>query len=697
MRRGRILLGLVLGALAMSAVGSFAATEFAAADLGYPQQLGEPAIARLHLYAPWSWMVWDSDFGPYAPAIFRTVKVIGWSALLGAWVPVVLAALVIGRRRPISTAHGSAKWGNKTDLEKAGMLTGDGVVLCQTAEARFVAGAKPGSWRMARPGRLITHAGPEHVMVFAPTRSGKGIGTVIPTLLSWRASVLVYDIKKELWTLTAGWRRQFSHCWRFEPTARDSIRFNPLFEIRRGDGDVRDVQNVADILVDPDGSSEKPDHWKTSARTLLVGAILHILYAEKDKSLAGVARFLSNPESSIDDTFQRMLVTRHLPDGPHPVVAQCAREMLDKSVNELAGIVSTAKSCVNLYNEPLIARNTSTSDFRISDLMNAEHPVSLYLVVPPSDIARTRPLIRVLLNQIGRRLTERMDFGDKPAYRHKLLFLLDEFPSLGKLAFFETQLAYLAGYGIKAFLIVQSLNQLQAVYGQNNSILDNCHVRLTYTALDDRTAKRISDLVGQTTHVKLQRSFSGGGLFRNVNESEQEHARPLLTPDEILRLPFEDAILLVGGNPPYRGRKVMYYLDPRFKEHTRRPPPDGERQRRHELPRSRERSDWENVVPRPAASSTAPVSPSGGSDRGSAVAHVGPTAPREAVATVSHVKQTTEIALGGFESFYASDGGRQPGAAPGPEAPPPAPLPGDDDLPPPDGVSHAQPKIQELK
>ena len=684
MRRGRILLGLVVVALATSAVGSTAATQFAAAHLGYQKQLGEPAtIGSLHLYAPWSWMAWDSDFGPYAPAIFRTVKVIGWSALLGAWGPVVLAALVIGRRRPTSTAHGSAKWGNKTDLEKAGMLTGDGVVLCQTDEARFVGGAKPGSWRMARPGRLITHAGPEHVMVFAPTRSGKGIGTVIPTLLSWRASVLVYDIKKELWTLTAGWRRQFSRCWRFEPTARDSIRFNPLFEIRRGDGDVRDVQNVADILVDPDGSSEKPDHWKTSARTLLVGAILHILYAEKDKSLTGVARFLSNPETSIDDTFKRMLVTRHLPEGPHPVVAQCAREMLDKSVNELAGIVSTAKSCVNLYNEPLIARNTSSSDFRISDLMNAEYPVSLYLVVPPSDIDRTRPLIRVLLNQIGRRLTERMDFGDKPAYRHRLLFLLDEFPSLGKLAFFETQLAYLAGYGIKAFLIVQSLNQLQAVYGQNNSILDNCHVRLTYNALDDRTAKRISDLVGQTTHVKLQRSFSGGGLFRSVNESEQEHARPLLTPDEVLRLPFEDAILLVGGNPPYRGRKVMYYLDPRFKEHTKRPPPDSERQRRHELPRSRERSDWENAVPAAVASTTAAVLPSGGSDRVRAVSPPSSPAPGGTAATVSAVKRPAEVAtLGEFASFYASEGARQPESAPGPEAPPPAPLPGDDDLPP---------------
>ena len=227
-------------------------------------------------------------------------------------------------------------------------------------------------------------------------------------------ALLVYDIKKELWTRTAGYRRQPSRCWRFEPTATDSVRFNPLLEVRpRRNGEVRDVQNIADILVDPDGSSEKRDHWKASAHPLLVGAILHVLYAEKEKSLGAVARFLSNPEMDIYNTFDKMLRTRHLPSGPHPVVAQYAREMMDKSENELAGIVSTAKTCLNLYNDPLISRNTATSDFRIADLMNADEPLSLYLVVAPSDIDRTRPLIRLMLNQIGRRLTEKMAFGDQ--------------------------------------------------------------------------------------------------------------------------------------------------------------------------------------------------------------------------------------------------------------------------------------------
>src|SRR5579871_312042 len=688
MKRKPILIAALFSAALVTTVGFCAATQFAASSLGYQKALGDSfAFGSLHLYAPWSWIGWTADFAPYAPAIFRIVKIIGWTTFLVPWLPLVAVLLYLAKRRPVSTAHGSAAWGTDRDLQRAGMLTGEGVVLCQTDNAAFRALAKPGAYEMLRPGRLITHGGPEHVMVFAPTRSGKGIGTVIPTLLNWKASALVYDIKKELWTRTAGYRRKFSRCWRFEPTAADSIRFNPLLEVRPGHGEVRDVQNIADILVDPDGSSEKRDHWKASAHTLLVGAILHVLYAEKDKSLGAVARFLSNPEMDIYDTFGKMLGTRHLLSGPHPVVAQYAREMIDKSENELASIVSTAKTCLNLYNDPLIDQNTRTSDFQIADLMNADVPVSLYLVVAPPDIDRTRPLIRLLLNQMGRRLTEKMEFGDNAHYRHRLLMLLDEFPSLGKLAFFQTQLAYLAGYGIKAMLIAQSLNQLQEAYGQNNSILDNCHVRMTYAANDDKTAKRISDLVGQATHVKLQRSFSSRGWFRNVSESEQEHARPLLTPDEVGRLPFEDAILFVAGMAPYRARKVMYYADGRFKDRTDKPTPDSARQRRGELLRTRQSTSWERLAPIAPPALPPASSPSGGIPIAAQLARSNSATPHsdEPVPAagggqpVPHGNPDDADALSAFAAFHQND--HQPAAAP---PVPSSPQPGsssDDDLP----------------
>jgi type IV secretion system protein VirD4 len=586
----------VVALLVLSVGGCWFATQYVASALSYASALGPPwaTLGEQHLYAPWQWIVWAQLYARRAPIVFRNAGAITSIAALAGAVASAMAAL---RRKPSASsgAHGSSRWATTAEMKRAGLLQGAGVVLCQTGDAEFRTTLdSAGKTRVTsrRLGALVRHDGPEHVFCFAPTRSGKGVGLVIPTLLSWPHSVLVYDIKKENWALTAGWRRQFSRTWRFEPTSIDSVRFNPLLEIRKGLSEVRDTQNVADILVDPTGERETRDHWQTAAHALLCGAILHVLYAEGDKTLAGVAAVLSDPACTQRQTLSRILVTNHLPTGPHPVVAQAAREMLNKSDNELSGVVSTAMACLGLYRDPVIARNTAESDFRIADLMNADAPVSLYLVVPPSDLARTRPIVRLMLNQIGRRLTESMQVEGNAAYRHRLLLLLDEFPSLGRLEFFETALAFIAGYGLKAVLIAQSLNQLEKAYGPHNSILDNCHIRLAYAANDDRTARRISDLLGLATEKRLQKSYSGSGLFlTHRSDSEHEYGRPLLTPAEVTQLPQDDGILLVGGRLPYRARKVRYFLDPRFKGRGGLPPPDRPDEQARELP-PRAPSEW---------------------------------------------------------------------------------------------------------
>jgi type IV secretion system protein VirD4 len=586
-------------------------TQYCAAAFHYHPGLGRPllALGGERLYVPWSWIDWSRRFPGRAPHTFAVAELLAFGGGLIA-LGIVLAAVARLRSGPASTAHGSARWATGRELREMGLLDDAGVVLCQTDDARFSSrtdGKGGRRWKLLRPGRLIRHAGAEHVLVFAPTRSGKGVGTVVPTLLSWPASVVVYDIKKELWQLTSGWRRTFSHCLRFEPTGVGGVRFNPLFEVRRGLGEVRDVQTIAEILIDPEGKGDR-DHWRLSGAALLTGVILHVLYAEADKSLSGVSAFLSDPLRTQFEILQRLLTTSHLPEGPHPVVAKTARAMLNKSENELSGVVSTAKAALTLYEDPLVAANTQRSDFRIADLMNAKNPVSLYLVVPPSDLERTRPLVRLMLNQMGKRLTEKLDVKGA-GYAHRLLMLLDEFPTLGRLSFFEGALAFAAGYGIKCFLICQSLNQLEAAYGRDNSIVDNCHVRMAYAANRAETAKTISELMGQTTASKKQRSLSGKGLFgaRSVSESDQEFARPLMTPDEVLRLPFDDALLFVGGMPPYRGRKVMYYLDARLAPRAGLAQPESARAQRRELV-GRASTEWE-ALPLPAPPSAAPVPP----------------------------------------------------------------------------------------
>jgi type IV secretion system protein VirD4 len=452
------------------------------------------------------------------------------------------------------TTYGSARWATKSEVRAAGLLDPDGVVL----------------GRFSR--EYLRHHGPEHVLCFAPTRSGKGVGLVIPTLLTWPGSAIVHDIKGENWELTAGWRARFGSVLLFDPTNPGSAPYNPLLEVRRGDSEVRDVQNVADILVDPEGALERRNHWEKTSHSLLVGAILHVLYAEADKTLAGVANFLSDPRRPIEATLHAMMATLHLGDRPHPVVASAARELLNKSENERSGVLSTAMSFLGLYRDPVVAKVTSRCDWRISDLVERERPATLYLVVPPSDISRTKPLVRLVLNQIGRRLTEQLHARER---RHRILLMLDEFPALGRLDFFESALAFMAGYGLKSFLIAQSLNQIEKAYGPNNAILDNCHVRVAFATNDERTARRVSDALGMATELRAMKNYAGHRLspwLGHLMVSRQETARPLLTAGEVMQLPPSDEIVLVSGTPPIRAHKARYYEDTRLKSRVLRPP-----------------------------------------------------------------------------------------------------------------------------
>ncbi len=557
------------------------ATQWAAAMLGYQAALGGSwmELAGIKVYAPWQLFPWWLAFDHEAPDVFARAGVV---AAVGGLLSGALALGGAARRasrRSVATTYGSARWADTADIEDAGLLNDRGVILGLYDD------------------RYLRHDGPEHVLAVAPTRSGKGVGLVLPTLLTWTGSAVIHDIKGENWELTAGWRAQFSHCLRFDPTDPMSARFNPLLEVRKGTHEVRDVQNIADILVDPEGARERRDHWEKTAHALLTGAILHVLYAEQEKTLERVATFLADPSRSILRTLKIMLTTNHLgtAEAPmaHPVVASIARELLNKSDNERSGVVSTAMSFLGLYRDPLIAANTAGSDWRISDLLQAERPVSLFLVVPPSDISRTKPLVRLILNQIGRRLTETLPNAKSEAPQRQLLLMLDEFPALGRLDFFESALAFMAGYGVRAFLVAQSLNQIDRAYGTNHAILDNCHVRVAFAPNDERTAKRLSDALGTATELKRQTNLSGKRLsawLSHTSISEQETPRPLLTPGEVLQLPHDQALVLVSGVPPIRARKLRYYADRNFlARHL--PAPNGVEQRPIAVPAAHS-DDW---------------------------------------------------------------------------------------------------------
>jgi type IV secretion system protein VirD4 len=590
----KILWGQILIVFLIVLSTTWGATEYVAWSLGFQAQLGPPwfVLFGWPFYHPPAFFWWWFSYDAYAPEIFTEGAFIAAS---GGFIAIAVAiGMSVWRAREAKdvATYGSARWAEKEEVKAAGLLDPDGVVL----------------GRYER--EYLRHDGPEHVLCFAPTRSGKGVGLVVPSLLTWPGSAIVHDIKGENWTLTAGFRAHHGRVLLFDPTNPKSSAYNPLLEVRRGEWEVRDVQNIADILVDPEGSLDKRNHWEKTSHSLLVGAILHILYAGDDKTLAGVAAFLSDPKRPIESTLDAMMKTSHLGEaGPHPVIASAARELLNKSDNERSGVLSTAMSFLGLYRDPVVAEVTRRCDWRIADMVGGKHPTTLYLVVPPSDINRTKPLIRLILNQIGRRLTEDLQAKGN---RHRLLLMLDEFPALGRLDFFESALAFMAGYGLKAFLIAQSLNQIEKAYGPNNSILDNCHVRVSFATNDERTAKRVSDALGIATEMKAMKNYAGHRLspwLGHLMVSRSETARQLLTPGEIMQLPPSDEIVMVAGTPPIRAKKARYYEDARFRERLLAPPD----LKRPDQPRP---DDWSSLpVPaRPKIGDAQPPIPSDDED-----------------------------------------------------------------------------------
>ncbi|AUG51500.1 type IV secretory system conjugative DNA transfer family protein [Thalassospira marina] len=513
--------------------------------------------------------------------------------------------------------HGSARWANWRDIKKSRLLTRKGVVI----------GGFPRAFGKVRE---LRHHGPEHVMAFAPTRSGKGVSIILPTLLSWPESGLVLDIKGENYAKTAGWNRdQGKTVLRFDPSNPnndETVRFNPLAEIRINTRrDIADCQNIANMVVDPDGKGIAGNYWREEGWGWLSVVLLHVIYkVQKEEGrianfddvnifLSGIST-VTPPDEAIEgdeetptprasgngddmdteDNFVAILQTMATYEHGHAhvnkEVKRGANGMAIKAPQERSGVHSNAKTQLTLYADPIIAENTAVSDFRLNDLMNGEKPTMLYLVFSPADKDRLIPLIRIMMNLFLRRLTEKMEFGDgeqKQGYKHRLLLMLDEFPALGKLEVFEEALAFMAGYGIKAYIIIQNIEQLYKKYGKDESIFANCHVRIAFTPNKLPTAELLSKLAGKQTIVQRKHSRSGKfGTPGSQSENLHEVSRDLLTADEIMRLPMidvdpdgkkkpkpGDTLIFVGGRPPIWGRQKLYFLDPVLRSRSRVRPP----------------------------------------------------------------------------------------------------------------------------
>ncbi len=594
-------------------------TQYIAKKFAYHSALGQPIFGSV--YNPFNWFKWLFNYYNSAPEIFNISFII---FALGTMIGLVTFVIVTGMKARSSQkhndVHGTAHFATAQEVIETGLMP---------AEGKAGKGVYCGAYDDPKTGRThyLRHDGPEHICALAPTRSGKGVGLVLPTLLSWPHSVFVLDRKGENYAMTAGWRKHHANnvVLRFDPAEPNvGCSWNPLAEVRfQTRYQVSDAQNIALMVIDDDGKGISGDHFRSAAFELLNGLILHALYKSLEVGrlpclqdcghmLTGVGDFAApDTENDLDQDeegdpkallglFHEMrdveLDTANDPAAAEAklVISGVGRRMAGTPARELGSIISTANNALSLYRDPIVGENTSRSDFTISDLMDHERPVSLYFITTPRNADRMRPLARLLLTQMVLTLADQMEFDNgrsKTVHLHRLLLLLDEFPTLGKLEVFESALAYIAGYGMKAYLICQDVQQLYKAYTNYESIISNCHIRVAYAPNKVETAEWMSKMTGQMTVVKEQISTSGkrfGMVLDQVSRSYQEIQRPLMTPDEIMRLPGPtkdskgditkpgEMLVFVAGNAVVRGRQILYFLDPVFSERSKISPPPTE-------------------------------------------------------------------------------------------------------------------------
>ncbi|WP_370523215.1 type IV secretory system conjugative DNA transfer family protein [Brevundimonas sp. P7753] len=531
--------GRLIGLAAGTLVGLSAGTQMFAWTYGWSSVLG-PAWRSgptLVVYPPWSILVWRKTYGAEArDALNRS----GVAILAGALGGLSLGVVADSQGRTVRRRG----WGGLAEARRAGLLARSGAVL--------------GVFR----GRLLATTDLRPTLVTGGTRSGKGRGHVVPTLLSWGGSVLVHDPKGELWAVTAGWRSRFSHALYLAPRHPASARWNPLAEIRPGAGELAQVQRLVAILSDPGGTRDEEAIWDKAASEILEAVILHVLYTaeDQDKTLLKVKELLAD----LDEAADVMLKTLHRlgPDGEpqaHPFIQTAVKGYAAMHDRFRTSVQGTARSYLKWLAGEDVERVLSASDFAMGDLMCADAPLSLYVQVAPADAAALRPLVRLLFYAAAQALTaeEKRDAAGRDK-RRQLLMIMDEFPLLGRLAFFEKSLRLMSGYGIKAMFVAQSLNDIVETYGPHNTILDNCHVYTAFSALDPLTQDKVSKLTGSVTETRTSRSSpSGFGAGRStVSRSEVE--RPLLEPGEIRALPDHLQLVFVAGQRPLRSEKLLY-------------------------------------------------------------------------------------------------------------------------------------------
>ena len=468
------------------------------------------------------------------------LKAFGAGMVVGLVLTGIMLWWLLKQKPPL---HGAARFAKEGEIRRAGFRADNGIVV-----------GKKG-------GKFLTFGGSEHCIVEAPTRSGKGVGIVIPNLLSWQASVVVLDVKRENWDATAGFRQKFGQAvYLFNPTDPEgrTARYNPLGYIDRTDPDqvVIELQKIATMLFVAPERGEA--FWTDSARTAFVGVGAYLAVADLPFTIGAIYRLMTTGDTR--GYFRKVLDDRAL-----DLSQGCRNALADFTSgadNTFAGIVQTVTSKLSLWLNPRVNAATEESDFDLRELRTK--PMSIYLGVSPDELDRVAPLYNLLFQQLIDLNVRDLPDSETPL---QVLVILDEFARIGRAQVIASAFSYVAGYGIRLLPVIQSRSQLRAVYGEHvaNEIVANCGVEVAFTPKELRVANELSERIGYVGQESVTKSLTIHGILANRSKSMSDQRRALLLPQELMQFPDGELLLLRGGIPPIHGDKIRFYADGLFR------------------------------------------------------------------------------------------------------------------------------------
>lgn len=502
----------------------------------------------------------------YAHVERQHKKLLISAAASGGGLLVLLPAGLLAAARPRRALHGRARFATLSEVDRAGLL-----------------GSEPGPGILIgrHRGRFLSLPGQLSVMLSAPTRSGKGVGLVIPNLLNWPDSVVVLDIKGENYDITAGYRAargQAVYAFSpFDPDAR-SHRWNPLSAVRTDP-----LHRVGDLLAigqvffpNEGGGTSSEAFFHDQARNLFLGLGLLLLETpDLPRTIGEMLRQSSGQGQPLEDHLDALMARRR--EAGTPLSDECEdalQRLLSNSDNTLSGIVATFNAPLLIFADPIVDAATSDDDFCLEELRRQR--MSVYVRIPPNRLANARPLLNLFFSQLVNANTTVLPRQD-PSLKLQCLVINDEFTAMGRVHAIVRGAAFIAGYNLRLLTVVQAMSQLDSVYGDKEArtFATNHGLQVLFAPREQRDADEYSAMLGHYTERAVSRgrsrSFSGHG-HSSVSSNESEQRRALLLPQEFKALGSERLVVILENCKPILGEKIRYHRDKAFTSRLRPAP-----------------------------------------------------------------------------------------------------------------------------